>query len=271
MKKIAITGGKGGTGKSTFSVLLASRLIKKGKKVVLVDCDIECPNDYLLLSRDLGGSVEKVYALFPKLNKEKCKKCGLCVKTCKENAIFQKPGNYPIFMKDLCSACGACSIVCPNNAIEEVEEKIGDIYLSQGKLPLITGLSKAGTEETSPIVHKTKKFALDYAKKINADYLLFDTAAGTHCPVIAALLDSDEAFCVTEPTPMGAYDLKLILDLCNKLGVKSKIVINQADLGDKKRIEKIAEDFNIDIVEEIPYSKKIVEHYSKGNLVDYKE
>ena len=49
IKKIAITGGKGGTGKSTVSILLANKLRNENKKVILVDCDVECPNGYLLL------------------------------------------------------------------------------------------------------------------------------------------------------------------------------------------------------------------------------
>ena len=45
IKKIAITGGKGGTGKSTVAVLMANKLVKEGKRVVLADCDVECPKD----------------------------------------------------------------------------------------------------------------------------------------------------------------------------------------------------------------------------------
>jgi len=33
MLKIGITGGKGGTGKSTVSILLANKLVKEGKKL----------------------------------------------------------------------------------------------------------------------------------------------------------------------------------------------------------------------------------------------
>ena len=72
MKKIAITGGKGGTGKSTVAILTAVDFLKKGKKVVLVDCDIECPNDYLLVGEELNKPRKKIYAEFPKLNKNKC-------------------------------------------------------------------------------------------------------------------------------------------------------------------------------------------------------
>jgi len=265
MKKIAITGGKGGTGKSTVAILSAVDLIKKGKKVILCDCDVECPNDYLLLGQKLEKKVEKIYAEFPELIKKKCTKCGMCSKSCQENAIFQAPNQYPIFIKDLCSGCGVCWNVCPFGAIKTKKEKVGEIYLNKIKnLSLITGVAKPGLEETGPVVTKLKEYALNLAKKIKADVILFDTAAGTHCPVISALLDCDLAYCVTEPTPMGAYDLKLILDLCQKLKVKAEIIINQANLGNKKIIYKIAKKYKIR--KEIPHSQDIVEAYSKGEL-----
>jgi len=271
LKKIAITGGKGGVGKSTVAVLFANKLAKENKKVLLVDCDVECPNDYLLLGKKLGKPREKIYTEFPKLNKKKCKKCGLCVRTCRSNAIFQPPGDYPILIKDLCSGCGACWTVCPFGAIEPKKEETGKIFVNKIKrnFYLITGLAKAGLEETGPIVTQTKKFALNFAKKVKANYILFDTAPGTHCPVISAIMDCDLAYAVTEPTPMGAYDLNLILDLCRKLKVKAKVILNQANLGDKRKIERIAKKHKIKIEKEIPYSKKIVEAYSKGRLLNF--
>ncbi len=269
IKKIAITGGKGGTGKSTVAVLFANKLVKEGKKVILCDCDVECPNDYLLLGQKLKKTKEKIFAEFPKLNKNKCQKCGLCVKTCRNNAIFQAPGQYPIFIKDLCSGCGACWIVCPHKAIQPKKEEIGQIFVNKIKENywLVTGVAKSGLEETGPVVTQTKKFVSNLVKKNKPDFILFDTAAGTHCPVISALLDCDLAYAVTEPTPMGAYDLNLILDLCQKLKVPAKVILNQSDLGNKKEIKKITRKFRINIEEEIPFSKKIVEAYSKGNLL----
>ena len=276
IKKIGITGGKGGTGKSTAAILLAGKFLKEGKKVILCDCDVECPNDYLLIGESLNNSVQKIYTSFPKLNKKKCTKCGLCVKACRENAIFQPPGGYPVFMKNLCSGCGACWTVCPVGAIEKRKEEVGEIYLNKIRnskseiqnFYLVTGLAKAGLEETGPIVRESKKFSLELAKKEEADIVIFDTAAGTHCPVINALIGVDEALAVTEPTPMGALDLKLILDLCKKLKIPTEIILNQFDLGSKKRIEEIAKKFKIKIRKKIPYSKKIVTAYSKGQLLN---
>jgi len=287
IKKIVITGGKGGTGKSTFAILLSLELIKKGKNVILCDCDVECPNDYLILGKKLTKPVKNVFREFPVLIKKKCKKCGICVKSCRQNAIFQprdKNGNldYPVFIKDLCSGCGLCSFVCPFGAIKTKKEKTGEIYVNQIKYSsnktkeikrnfwLITGLANAGLEETGPVVTETKKFALDFAKNNKADYIIFDTASGTHCPVISALLGCDFAYCVTESTPMGANDLNLILELAKKIKIKTKIILNQANLGNKKTIENIAKKFKTKIEREIPYSEKIAKLYSTGQLLKIK-
>jgi len=270
MKKLGITGGKGGTGKSTVAILLANQYFQTGKKIVLVDCDVECPNDYLLLGQKLKKPVEKITAQFPKLDKTKCQKCGLCVRTCKSNAIFQAPGQYPIFIRDLCSGCSACWLVCPHQAIQPEREETGQIFINQLKKNywLITGIAKSGLEETGPVVTQTKKIALKFAQEKKADVVLLDTAAGTHCPVISALLDVDLAYAVTEPTPMGAYDLNLILDLCRKLKISTEIILNQADLGSQKEIQKIVQKYQIKIIKEIPYSKKIVQAYSQGKLLN---
>jgi MinD superfamily P-loop ATPase len=272
MKKIAITGGKGGTGKSTIAVLIAQELIKEGKKVVLVDCDVECPNDYLLIGQTLKKRLKKkIIAEFPKLIKKKCKKCGLCAKACRSNAIFAPVGKYPVFVRDLCSGCGACWEVCPFGAIKAEKEEVGQIFVNKinNNFWLITGQVNPGLEETGPAVSQTKNFALDFAKGRKADFVLFDTAAGTHCPVISALLGSDLALCVTEGTPMGVHDLGLILDLCRKLKVKAKVIINQANLGDKTKIYPLTKKFGVEIEREVPYSKELVKAYSEGKLLDF--
>lgn len=270
MQKIVITGGKGGTGKSTFAIFLANKFVKNDKKVILVDCDIECPNDHLLLGQKLVKLESKVYVKFPKLDKSKCQKCDLCVSVCQNNAIFRIPKKYPQFLQELCSGCGACGIVCPHKAIKFKPKEIGKIYLNKinKNFYLITGLAKPVLEETSLVVRETKKIAKDFALKVGADYIISDTAAGTHCPVIMALLDNDFIYAVTEPTLMGAYDLDLILDLCQKLEAPVKVVLNQADLGDKRKILPVLKKFKVKIEKEIPYSKKLAEAYSRGRLLN---
>ncbi len=275
LKKIGVTGGKGGTGKSTVSILLANKLRSQNKKVVLVDCDVECPNLHLLLGVDLDKKTcppkpwrRRVYAQFPKLDREKCQKCGLCVSKCRSNAVFQAPGKYPIFIHELCSGCGLCWHLCPHRAIKIERKLIGQVFENKinDNFYLITGRSVGVVDETGPIVTKTKEYALNLARKVKADYILFDTAVGLHCGVIRALIDVDLAYAVTEPTPLGAHDLKLILDLLKILNIPAEIVVNQADLGKIELVNKISRETKTKTAYQVPYSKELVKAYSKGNL-----
>jgi len=271
MKKIAITGGKGGTGKSTVSILLANKIRKQNKKVVLVDTDVECPNDYLLLSQKLTQPKEKVYAQFPQLIKEKCHKCGLCAKNCRSKAIFMAPGKYPVFIHSLCSGCGLCWHLCPYGAIKITKKTIGEIFSNKIKdnFYLVTGKSVGIVDESGPIVTKTKEYAFKLAKQIKANYILFDTAVGLHCGVIRSLIGAGLAYAVTEPTPLGAHDLSLILKLLEKLKVPAKIILNQADLGNKKLISLISKKFKTAISQQITYSHQLAQAYSRGQLLDF--
>jgi len=267
VRLIASTGGKGGTGKSTFAILSALKFSNQGKRVLLCDCDVECPNDHMLLGKELYEP-EPIYQKFPDLDAEKCVSCGTCSKVCKENAIFWVKGKTPIFFEDLCSGCGACWIVCPQDAIRTKRRIIGKTFKTKvaDNLWLLTGMSEPGVTETGPVVKEAKKRALKLAGKIGAEVLIVDTAPGTHCNVIQALLGCERAYIVTEPTPLGAHDAALILELLKIMDIPSEIVLNKADVGDPDIIKKIAEEYGVDITIKIPYSERLIRAYSEGRL-----
>ncbi len=263
--RIAITGGKGGTGKSTVATALAVELAKRKKKILLIDADVDCPNDYIILSIKRKKK-QAIYQSIPKWNFKKCIKCGKCAKVCKENAILFVKEKYPIFVSDLCIGCNACSIICPVGAISKTKKQIGTIYSGKGHdINLITGEMAIGYEESSPIINALKKFIAKIENKY--DYILIDTGAGTHCNVISALLGCDLAFAVTEPTPLGATDLDLILELTKLLNIPTKIILNRSNVGNKNLIKKIAKKYKTDIITEILYKKKILEAFSRGKPI----
>lgn len=264
--RIAVTGGKGGTGKSIIATALASELVKTDS-VVLVDADVECPNDHLLLSIDLE-KVEDVKINLPEIDPKKCIKCGKCSEVCRENAFVFVKDRLPIFIEEQCTGCMACKLVCPAGAIKKKPRVIGYIYEGEkDKVNLVSGKLLPGRKESSPLVHALN----DHVKNSKKDFQIFDTAAGSSCPVIGALMDSDLAIAVTEPTPLGANDLRIILQLLEQLDIPKKIILNKTGIGSEKEIENIAEEFNTLIVARVPYSKKIMEDYSQGKPIETPE
>lgn len=267
MRLIASTGGKGGTGKSTFAILLAVKLSKEKRKVLLCDCDVECPNDYLLLGREIGDSTP-IYRDLPELNEEKCTSCGLCSKVCRENAIFWVEGKPPLFLYNLCNGCGACWITCPYKAIGIRKEVVGESSIARvdENLWLFTGRSKPGVAETGVVVREVKRRAVDFAEKEGIDIVVVDTSPGAHCNVIQALMGCEMAYVVTEPTPLGVHDAELILELLQIMKIPGEIVLNKADVGEKEAVKRIADKYGINIALEIPYSDRLVKAYSAGRL-----
>ncbi len=275
--KIAVTGGKGGTGKSLVATSLAVEFAKNNK-TALLDVDVECPNDHLLLSVK-RKKFTKIYQPIPKWDFDKCTKCGKCASVCKQNAIVFVKNKYPAFVKDVCIGCKACIVACPQNAISEAKKEIGTIYTGKNyNLILISGELKLGELSSGEVVAEVRKHSEKINKKLKSKIILIDSAAGIGCPVIASLVGTDYIVAVTEPTPSALHDLKRVLYLANHFQIKHGIVINKYDLAKNfcLEIEKFAKINNIAIIGKIPYRKDFVDATIKMKPVtkinpDYQE
>jgi len=262
--KIAVTGGKGGTGKSMVAVSLAVEISKKNL-TMLVDADVECPNDHLMLSVK-RKKYTKVYQPIPKWDFDKCTKCGKCALVCKQSAIVFVKDKYPAFVKDVCIGCKACIVACPQNAITETKKEIGTIYTGKNyNVNLVSGELKLGELASGEVVAEVRKYSEEIAGKIKAKTILIDSAAGVGCPVIASLVGTDYIVAVTEPTPSALHDLKRVLYLADHFKIKHGIIINKFDLSENfyKKIEKFAKENSIEILGKIPYRKDFVDSMIK--------
>jgi len=259
---IAVTGGKGGVGKSTVAVNISEALVQMGYRVALVDADVDAPDDHILLNITLKCPLDVAVTL-PVINDEKCTKCRKCVDICRRHALFQPRDGSPILIGE-CNGCEACILVCPADAIERSKRMVGKTYKNgTNNLTLFTGELIPGVEESSFVVNALKARVFDEAK--DSDIIIIDTSPGTHCNVINALKGSCEAFAVTEPTPLGIHDLKRILNLLQVLHIKADVILNRSDLpGVRGQLESVIKAYNTKVSVEIPMDDLLVKSYVEG-------
>jgi MinD superfamily P-loop ATPase len=106
---------------------------------------------------------------------------------------------------------------------------------------------------------------------INRDKLfILDAPPGASCPVIHTVIGSDFIILVTEPTPFGLHDLKIAVEALSPLEIPCGVILNRADLGDRK-VQEFCGEVGIPVLAEIPHSRRIAEGYANGNLLVVQE
>ncbi len=261
--KIGVTGGKGGTGKSTVATNLALGL-REVRDVVLGDLDVEDPVDHILLNAELKGE-KPVKIMLPIIDYSKCTSCRVCVKVCDTGALLSSREGKPFILPRLCSGCRTCYFACPEKAISEGGRILGYTYLTPvsvagSSIKLVTGVLREGEEHTSPLVLAARA----RAESVADDVLIVDTSAGTGNNISIALKGSSLALAVTEPTPLGLHDLESILELTQIMGIETWVVENRWGIGPDNEILETARKYNSKVVVKIPYSRDIIESYIKG-------
>jgi MinD superfamily P-loop ATPase len=253
---ICIASGKGGTGKTTVAVNLVTVLGGNGQ---YLDCDVEEPNGYLFLRPKIEYS-EIGSVPVPKVDLEKCDFCRKCAEFCQFNAIAVLGKNVLTF-PELCHSCGGCKLVCPKEAISEIPKEIGKLEKGvAGEVEFVHAHLNVGEAMAVPLIERVKK-------EIKPNKIaIIDAPPGTSCPVIASLKGANVAILVTESTPFGLYDLKLAVGVVRILKIPLGVVVNRADLGDKKVFDYCSKE-NIPILTTIPFDKSIAQTYAKGELL----
>lgn len=249
---ISIASGKGGTGKTTVAVNLALSI----KDVQLLDCDVEEPNAHLLLHPKIN-EVKTVYVSTPQIDKELCDYCGKCSEFCEYNALFVSPEKVLVF-PELCHSCGGCMLVCPKKAITEKKRKIGTVKMgAAGNVELVYGELQVSEPMPGPVIKEVKRYIKDDKTAI------IDSPPGTSCPMIESVYRSDYCILAAEPTPFGLHDLKITVQVLEKIKIPFGVVINRAEIGDRK-VYEYCKERGIPILLEIPFQRRIAELYSRG-------
>lgn len=265
--RIAIAGGKGGTGKSTVATMIAAELGSTAK-TMLIDCDVECPNDHLLLNTGLNFHIE-VYQVIPKWDQSICNKCGICAGVCKQNAIIFVEGKFPAFLPEKCIGCNACKVACPIGAISTDKRAVGKIYSSDSakyNVTLVTGELNVGDLASGEIVAEVRKESEGINETKKCEHIITDAAAGIGCPVIASIVNNDLVIAVTEPTPSAFSDLKRVITLAKHFSIPIGIVVNKYDIDEDfiEIIEEYSAENRVPIMGKIPYDKDLIRSSAKA-------
>lgn len=256
--KIAVSSGKGGTGKTTVATNLAVTAARVGRSVGYLDCDVEEPNGFLFLKPQIEET-RPVSVSIPSTDAEKCNGCGQCGRICEYNAIVVMNKQVLVF-PELCHGCSGCWLVCPTGAIAESYRQTGQLELGKaGDVRCAQGLLNIGEVMSPPVIEAVKDAAPD------VEILVIDSPPGTSCPVIESVRDSDFVLLVTEPTPFGLNDLKLAVEMVRALKLPFAVVINRAGVGDEET-RQYCQRQRIDVLAEIPDDRQVAEAYSRGEM-----
>ncbi len=257
--KIAVLSGKGGTGKTTVS----TNLVNVFKNMTLIDCDVEEPNAHLFFSLNLNKE-ESVYSKFPQVDETKCSLCGKCKEFCNFNAILPAKKKVLVFAES-CHYCGGCSIVCPNGAISYTNREIGKTLFNTSSTNIKVNYGKLNIGELSAV-----KVIENCLKSVSKDEdIIIDCPPGTSCATVSAVSEADYAIIVSEPTPFGVSDMKMVVEMLENLGINFGLIVNKAGLGNQE-IYEYAHQKGIEILGEIPFSQEVAHYYSNGYLITEK-
>ncbi|MCF7792051.1 MAG: ATP-binding protein [Victivallales bacterium] len=269
-KELMIISGKGGTGKTTVSAAF-SVLAKERKNVsVFEDCDVDAADLHLLLNPEVlkdkdfsGGSVAVI-------NSTACTGCGICVEKCRFDAIDYTADMKFKINKLKCEGCGFCALVCPHSAITEREEVNGREFISDTEYgPMAHAELGIAEENTGKLVASVRKESDEILDNLNSSLVIGDGPPGVGCPVIASITGINLGVVITEPTVSGMQDMVRVLQLTKHFNIRTKIIINKADLNLKmsKKIRLSAASFNSEIIAEIPFDKNINDALVNGKTI----
>ena len=254
--QVAVTSAKGGTGTTTVAAALAISVAKRFADVQFLDCDVEGPDACFFLKPTTEKSTPIAVGT-PEVLTDRCTGCGECQAACQCNAIRVISGKAEVHA-EACNSCGCCRLVCPAGAVADREGRIGVV--------------ESGSRENI-VVHRA---SLDMGRPLDTHLIrglkamaradiptILDCGSGTASQMISGIRGSDYCIIVTEPTPFGLHDLKLIAGVVGEIGVPVGVVINK-DRPSNSETEKFAADAGMPVLMHIPFKREIASLGAKG-------
>jgi MinD superfamily P-loop ATPase len=268
MKQLVVLSGKGGTGKTSIVAALATLAQNK----VLADCDVDAANLHIIIAPRVNKHEDFYGSKIAVRDVNECIQCDECRQACRSGAI----GEDLTIDAFHCEGCGVCAFLCPTNAIELKPRLSGCSYSSSTRDgPMSHATLRPGEGNSGKLVSLVKQTAQDLASQNGCKLIIIDGSPGIGCPVIASLSGTTALLVVIEPTLSGIHDLGRVLSLARHFQIRPYICINKYDINEaiSQRIEKYAQENELEIVGRVPYSdvmtdamkeRKSIIEYSNG-------
>lgn len=263
--EIAVISGKGGTGKSSIS----SAFVSVAKSAVVVDCDVDASNLYLLFSPLCKEEEVFVSGSHAVVNNDKCTNCNTCIDLCRFDAISKVDGKIRI-SESACDGCYLCSRVCPVQAIKMIPADKSRMYAGTFRYgDMVYGRLAPGEENSGKMVNLLREKAKKYVEDYGYDTIILDGPPGIGCPVISTITGVDKVVVVTEPTISGFLDMKRVIEVVCRFSVQMSVIVNKYDLNPDicEQIDKWCEEMEIPVVAHLPFDAQIVEAMIAGKTI----
>lgn len=264
-RQVAVVSGKGGTGKTTITAVLAAL----SAPLVLADADVEASNLPLVFAgRQVASSP------FPGLSRAavdpaRCNGCGICVDVCRFGAVraAASGGTTPDIDPLRCEGCGVCVDTCPAEAIHEVPCQAGTLHVFRSSVGTLVSADLAPGEDLSGrLTTMVRQRAMHEAEREHLDLVLIDGPPGTGCPAIATITGADALIAVTEPTAAGAADLQRLVTLAARFQLMPTVIINKVDLSPQgaQELERACQEWGLSVSARLPFVPRLTEWLAAG-------
>jgi len=231
--------------------LFAYCLKKSPVPVQLAGYDIEKP-DLLHGFEKLKFTAVEIFAGFPRVDSNRCRYCGSCVKHCSCGALqLDRLRPAVTINPEKCEACGECTEACPSHGISSRERLTG--YILHGRLnghSILIGKGAPDHNYLLPLVNSLNEC-------LNPAFLaICDLGPGNSSYVTTALKGSSLAIILLNPARGWKRNTRFLLDILKDHTIPFAIVINKyrKEEGFLREVTDFCRMESVPLLGIIPYS-----------------
>ncbi|HOP06566.1 MAG TPA: ATP-binding protein [candidate division Zixibacteria bacterium] len=269
MFELVVASGKGGTGKTSMVGSLADLI----GPAVLIDCDVDAANLHLIVPHRMTAEHDFSSSSKAFLDPEICTACGVCVDSCRFEAISmiadsKSQWGVRIEIDPLaCEGCGLCTHLCAFGALSFNKVSSGRWFESEYENgPFLHAKLGIAQSNSGRLVSLLRETARKTAAARGLDMILVDGPPGIGCPVIASLTNASYLLIVTEPSLSAIHDMTRLVELAEHFKIKTGICINRYDIDVEisERIDRFAAEKQIPVHGRIPFDPAFTQAQLQG-------